>query len=196
MSAYLQSHNLPFLCWLVLIWKQPPPKPFPAESVWVYPTAGITFALCWRLCLNLPSSLPPSSHINSVAFRALDDHQGKNKIWWIRTFFFLGLFFLGRTDLSMKCTLLFFKFWFVACFLGSEPSTDGLAFEAEYAVLQPRGRTSALTCWCVCSTVLGAGYVTGGENAAEVILHAYLWDFSKSYQTEIAFWKKWRVTLL
>lgn len=100
--------------------------------------------------------------MNSVAFRALDDHQGKNKIWWIRTFFFLlGLFFLGRTDLFMKGTLLFFKFWFVACFLGSELPTDGLAFEAEYAALQPRGRTSALTRWCVCSVVLGAGYVTG-----------------------------------
>lgn len=94
--ANLQSCNLLCLCWLVLIWKQPPPKPFPAESVWVFPTAGITFALCWRLCLNLSSSLPPSSHMNSVVFRALDDHQGKNKIWWIRTFFFAGTFFPGE----------------------------------------------------------------------------------------------------
>lgn len=98
----------------------------------------------------------------------------------LELFFLLGLFFLGRTDLSTKGTLLFFKSWFVACFLGSELTTDGLAFEAEYAALQPRGRTSALTRWCVFSVVLGAGYVTGGENAAEVIPHAYLWDFSRS----------------
>lgn len=140
-------------------------------------TDGILFASCWRLW-SQSLSLPPCSHVNLVACRTPDNHQGMTKIWEIKLFF-LGTFCPGRTDLCMKGNVLFFKLWFLTCFLGSELSTDGLALEEEYPVLQRRCRTSALTPWCICSAGLGAG-----ENAAEVVPRAYLRDFPKSHQIE------------
>lgn len=71
----------------------------------------LVFFNCWNcICISLEAvsiSLPPSCRMNSVAYRALDDHQGRNEIWWLRTFLAGDFFFLGRTDLYMKGNRLF-----------------------------------------------------------------------------------------
>lgn len=121
-SPCLQWH-----VWTGGTWKKPPPKPFHAWK-------PLGFFQWWNcICILLEAlisiSLPAILRsYNLFACRAPDHHQGMTKVWEIKPFS-LGTFCLGRTGLCMKGNVLFFKLWFLTCFLGSELSSDGLAFE-------------------------------------------------------------------